>query len=197
MFWGRAFQLFGSFSQKGLREIFSPCPFLNPEVSRIPKWYGMSMWQDLGPFGPQREVETNCGNDRWRGKSVAKIIKISIDMAPSTGSQSSAQNAAHSCERVPFLALPGLVGPWFITALFSKKLLRSIFVQRSKKQTCQWNSIQQPSVKKIRNDSIPKECAFLHDSLLATMKYLSVSCPGFLNWELRWGQKCAILTIGK
>ena len=40
-----------------------------------------------------------------------KIIKVSIDMAPSTGSPSSAQNAAHSCERVPFLALPGLVGP--------------------------------------------------------------------------------------
>ena len=42
---------------------------------------------------------------------ATKIIKNSIDMAPSTGSQSSAQNAAHSCERVPFLALPGLVGP--------------------------------------------------------------------------------------
>ena len=42
---------------------------------------------------------------------VPKIKKNSIDMAPSTGSQSTAQNAAHYCEQVPFLALPGLVEP--------------------------------------------------------------------------------------
>ena len=51
---------FWPLSQKGLPRFFPNLPFQNPEVLGIPKWYDMSLWQDLSPNPEFWSLESSC-----------------------------------------------------------------------------------------------------------------------------------------